>query len=89
MLIGGASIRNDVITLGACFHVFFNVCLHSPSLPLLADWWKSDGRPGATGELEAEFKFQRRTCKLYFLFPPRAPESLLAGYDFLLFLFLH
>ena len=29
------------------------------------------------------FKFQRRSCKLYFLFPPHrqsAPESLLAGY---------
>ena len=28
------------------------------------------------------FKFQRRSCKLFFLFPPcrqRAPESLLAG----------
>ena len=37
----------------------------------------------ATGELEAEFKFQRRSCKLSFLFPPshqRAPESWLAGY---------
>ena len=36
----------------------------------------------ATGELEAELKFQRRSCKLSFLFPPRrqsAPESLLAG----------
>ena len=29
MLIGGDDICNDVITLGACFHVFFNVCLHS------------------------------------------------------------
>ena len=30
------------------------------------------------------FKFQRRSCKLSFLFPPRhqsAPESLLEGYD--------
>ena len=37
-------------------------------------------RPGATGELEVEFKSQRRSCKLSFLFPPRrqsAPESLL------------
>ena len=34
-------------------------------------------------KLEAEFKFQRRSCKLSVLFPPRrrsAPESLLAGY---------
>ena len=37
-------------------------------------------RPGATGELEVEFKSQRRSCKLSFLFPPHrqsAPESLL------------
>ena len=27
MLIGGDDITNDVITYGACFHVFFNVCL--------------------------------------------------------------
>ena len=42
------------------------------------------GRRGAaTGELEVEFKFQRRSCKLSFLFRPRrqsTPESLLAGY---------
>jgi len=31
MLIGGDDISNDVITLGACFHVFFNVSLHSRS----------------------------------------------------------
>ena len=30
-LIGGDDISNDVITLGACFHVFFNVSLHSRS----------------------------------------------------------
>ena len=37
----------------------------------------------ATGELEAELKFQRRSCELSFLFPPRrqsAPASGLAGY---------
>ena len=28
MLIGGDDISNDVITLGLCFHVFFNVFLH-------------------------------------------------------------
>ena len=40
-------------------------------------------RRGATGELKAEFKFQRGSCKLSFLLPPprqSAPESLLAGY---------
>ena len=28
MLIGGDDISNDVITLGACFQVFFNVSLY-------------------------------------------------------------
>ena len=31
MLIGGDDISNDVITFGVCFHVFFNVSLHSRS----------------------------------------------------------
>ena len=31
MLIGGDDISTDVITLGACFRVFFNVSLHSRS----------------------------------------------------------
>ena len=37
----------------------------------------------ATGEVDVEFKFQRRCCKLSFLFPPcsqSSPESLLASY---------
>ena len=44
---------------------------------------KQVSRRGATGELEVEYKFRRRSCKLSFLFPPRrqsTPESLLAGY---------
>ena len=42
MLIGGDDISSDVITLGTCFHVFFNLCLHSHLFPLRADWRKSD-----------------------------------------------
>ena len=42
MLIEGNDISNDVITLGACFHVFFNICLPSRSFLLRADWRKSD-----------------------------------------------
>ena len=42
MLIGGDDISNDVNTLNTCCHVFFNVCLHSRSFPLRADWWKYD-----------------------------------------------
>ena len=40
ILIGGDDISNDVITLAACLHVFFNVCFHSPSFPLCADCQK-------------------------------------------------
>ena len=39
ILIGGDDISYDVITP---WHVFFNICLHSRSFPLLADWRKSD-----------------------------------------------
>ena len=39
MLIGGDDVSYDVITP---WHVFFNVCLHSRSFPLLADWRKSN-----------------------------------------------
>ena len=41
ILIGGDDISN-VITLGTCLHVFFNVCLHLRSFLLLTDWRKSD-----------------------------------------------
>ena len=33
MLIGVDDISNDVTAISACFHVFFNVCLHSRSFP--------------------------------------------------------
>ena len=42
MLIGRDDISNDVITLGTCFHVFYNVCLHLLWFPLCAHWRKSD-----------------------------------------------
>ena len=57
----------------------FNVCLSSR---WLVEIWQTSWRE-ATGELEVEFKFQRRSCKLSFVFPSRrqsAEESLLAGY---------
>ena len=40
MLIDGDDITNDIITLA--WHMFFNVCLHSRSFLLCADWQKSD-----------------------------------------------
>ena len=65
--------------------MFWNVSLHLCSFLLCADWQKSgssvDGE--AKGELEVEFKFQRRSCKLSFLFPPchqSTLEALLTGY---------
>ena len=46
MLIVGGDITNDVSSI---FYVFFNVCLHSRSSPLRADWRTScssvDGEP--------------------------------------------
>ena len=85
MLIDGDDVSSDVISLGTCFHVFFQ-SLFSFALVSASRWlaevWQLSQR-WTTGELGAEFKFQRRSCKLFFLFPPRrqsAPESLLAGY---------
>ena len=54
MLIGGDDISNDVITLGACFHVPLNVCLHSRSFPLRADWRKLDS--SVDGEPQGNWK---------------------------------
>ena len=76
MLIGGDDISNDVITLGTCFSKFVPFALVSASRWLAEIWQLS--QQGATDESEVEFKFQRRSCKLSFLFPPRrqsAPES--------------
>ena len=79
MLIGGDDISNDVITFGACFLVFFNVCLHLRSFPLCADWRLSPtGSHRGIGERVERVS----SYKLFFLFPPRrqsAPQSLLAG----------
>ena len=59
MLIGGDDTINDVITLGAFFHVFYNVCLHLYSFPLRADRRKSDSSVDEKPQenMEAEFKF--------------------------------
>ena len=58
-------------------------CLVAFALVFASRWlpeiWQLSG-PENTGELEVEFKSQRSSCKLSFLFPPRrqsAPESLL------------
>ena len=79
MLIRGDDISNDIITLGTCFSMF--VYIHARFRFGLTDWRKSDS--SVDGEPQVEFKFQRRSCQLSFLFPPRrqsTPESLLAGF---------
>ena len=60
-------------------------CLFTFALVFTSSWlaeiWQLSRR-GATGELEVEFKFQRHSCKLSFLFLPHcqsALESLLPG----------
>ena len=77
MLIGEDDVSSDVITLGICFSMFVYIWVHF-CFPL--------SQRGATGELKVEFKLQRRSCKLSFLFLPRcqsALESLLSGYEML------
>ena len=78
MLIGGDDISNDVITLGACFLVFFNVCLHLRSFPLCADWRNLAAQSTASHRGIGE---RVRSCKLSFLFLTRrqsAPDGELA-----------
>ena len=76
VLIGGDDISNDVITLSTCLSMFVTFELVSSSR-WLAEIWKLS-RPGPTGDLNVEFKFQRRSCKLSFLSCPavRAPRVL-------------
>ena len=70
MLIGGDDISNDVITLGTCFSMFvyirarFRFALIGGSLTAQS--------AGTTGELEAEFKFQR--CSSFFSPAATAPR---------------
>ena len=84
MLIGRDDISNDVYTLCACseqrvFQCLFTLfCAHFPFAPIGGNLTAQ-----STGELKAEFKFQRRSCKFSSLFPPHrqsVAESLLAGY---------
>ena len=69
------------LPLARVFQCLFTFVLVSTSR-WLAEIWHSSWR-NATGELEVEFKFQRRSCKLSVLFLPyhqSALESLFAGY---------
>ena len=73
MLIGGDDISNDAIILGTCFSMFVYKRARF-RFALMAKIWQLSRR-GATGELEVEFKFQRGSCKLSFLFFRLAPEA--------------
>ena len=67
-----------LVRASTCFSMFVYICTHFHFAPIGGNLTAQ-----SMGELEAEFKFQRRSCKLSFLFPPNrqsAPESLLAGY---------
>ena len=72
MLIGGDDISTSVmmsLPLACAFQCLLTFALASTLCWLVEIWQLS--RQGATGELEVEFKFQRRSCKLSFLFLPR------------------
>ena len=81
MLIGGDDISNDVITLSTCC---INICLHSRSFPLRANWQKSDS--SVDGEPQGNWKQNSNSRDIVasspsFFLPHchSAPESLLAG----------
>ena len=81
MLIGGDDISNDV----TCSSMF--VYIRARFRFALIGGNLTAQSTGSHREFEAEFKFQRRSYKLSFLFPPRhqsAPESLLAGLEYLM-----
>ena len=84
MLIIGDDISNDVITLGKCFSMFVYIRVRLRFALIggnLTAQKTGSHRPRGIG-LKVEFKFQRRRCKISFLFPPRrqrALESLLPG----------
>ena len=64
------------LPLAHVFPCLFTFALIS-ALRWLVEIWQLS-RWAATGELKVEYKFQRYSCKLSFLFPPRcqsAPES--------------
>ena len=72
---------NDVNTLGTCFSMF--VYIRAPFRFALIVGNLTAQSTRSHRKLETEFIFQRRCCKLSFLFPPHhqsAPESFLAGY---------
>ena len=72
MLIGGDDISYDVIALGMCFSTFVYYCPYFHFALISRNL-----------TAQSKLKFQRRSCKLSFLFQPycQCPlDCLLAGY---------
>ena len=63
MLIGRDDISNDVITLGTCFSMFVYIRAHF-RFSLIGRNQIAQSM-GSHRELDVEFKFQRRSCKLH------------------------
>ena len=84
MLIGGDDISNDVITLGACFHAFFNVCLILARFRFaLIGGNLAAQSTGSHRGIGGGIQILETSFKMFFLFPLRrqsAPESLRASY---------
>ena len=77
----GDDISNDVITLGTCFSMF--VYIHVCFRFVLIGGNQTSQLMGSHREFEEEFKFQRRSFKLSFIFLPchkSVEESLLTAY---------
>ena len=62
MLIGGDDISNGCITLGTCFSMFVYIRPHFRFTLISGN--VTAQLTQRTGELEVEFKFQRRSCKV-------------------------
>ena len=62
MLIGGDDISNGVLTLGARLSMFVYICARFRFAPIGGNLTAQS--TGSHRELEVEFKFQRRSCKL-------------------------
>ena len=73
-------ISNVVITLGTCFQVFFNVCLHSHSFSLRADGQKSDSSVDSKPQGNWRRNSNSRDVVASSPSCQSAPESLLTGY---------
>ena len=80
MLIGRDDSNNDTISLVMCFSMFVYTCTHF-CFPLIGRNLTAQST-GSHMRVEVEFKFQRHSCKLSFLFLPvdgEPWESLLAS----------